>query len=344
METVGVIGAGSFGTAIANMLAENRKVLVYTRNDKLGNAIANGERFNGWVLHPNITATQSLQTLAETCYIIFPIVPSSNFRQMLRDLSPFLRPDHIMIHGTKGLDVILPEGKTLQDMEKLQRRQIKTMSEVILEESVVRRVGCISGPNLAKEILAGHPSATVVASRFDEVKKEGIAALRSSRFRVHDNYDLLGIELAGVLKNIMAVASGIVSGLGYGENTRGMLIARGMAEIAKIGTALGANPRAFLGVAGIGDLVATCNSPFSRNYTVGIRLAEGEKLSDILASMTEVAEGVKTIQIAKKLADNYKIPVPITQALYRALFEDLEVKKGIRLLMEYPFTEDVEFI
>lgn len=343
-ELVGVVGAGSFGMAIAHLLTENKKVLIYSRNDKLANAIAKGEKYNNWDIHPNIQATSSLKEVAERCFLIFPVVPSSGFRQVMRDFAPFLRPDHILIHCTKGLDVLLAEGETLETIKELRKEQIQTMSEVIKEESIVRRIGCISGPNLAREIALGFPAATVVASRFDEVIKEGVNALRSSRFRVHGNHDLIGIELCGVLKNIMAIAAGIVDGLGYGDNTKAMLIARGMAEMATLGKAMGANPRAFLGMAGVGDLVATCNSPLSRNHTVGSRLAKGEKLREIVASMTEVAEGVKTTLIAKKLADCYHIPAPITRAIYKGLFEDLDVKRGMDILMNYPFTEDVEFI
>lgn len=343
-ETVAVIGAGSFGMAIASILAENRKVLIYSRGEELSNAIATKTPYRTWNLHENIMATNSLQEVAEKCFLIFPIVPSANFRSMMREFAPFLRPDHIMIHGTKGLDVQLAEGETLASITKLDKSRVKTMTEVIQEESVVRRVGCIAGPNLSKEIQAGFPSATVVASRFDEVINEGISALRTSRFRVHSNYDLIGVELCGVLKNIMAIAAGMVSGLGYGDNTRAMLIARGMAEMALFGKKMGATPHSFLGLAGIGDLIATCCSPLSRNFTVGSRLAKGETLTDILASMNEVAEGVKTIQIASKIAENYRLPAPITRALYRGLFGNLPPQKGIELLMEYPFTEDVEFL
>lgn len=202
----------------------------------------------------------------------------------------------------------------------------------------------MAGPNIAFEIDAGEPAATVIASRFDEVIREGQMALRSPMFRVHGNHDLIGIELAGVLKNIMAIVAGIIDGLGYGANTRGLFVTRGLAEVVHIGTGLGADPKAFLGLAGIGDLVTTSTSPLSRNFIVGQRLAEGENVEKIISSMDEIAEGIKTVKIIRALAQNHKIAAPITLALYKTLFEGMDIAKAVRLLMEFPFREDVEFL
>ncbi|WNJ21050.1 NAD(P)H-dependent glycerol-3-phosphate dehydrogenase [Pontibacter sp. G13] len=343
-QTVGVIGAGSFGTAMANLLSANRPVLLYARRAEVAEEIMETRRYKGRVFNDNIRVTQYLEEIAQECELIFPVVPSQNFRTMIQNLSPFLRPYHKIIHGTKGLDVQIPEGKSLQEVEILSRSEVKTMSEVILEETIALRVGCVAGPNLAKEIAEGQPAATVVASHFDEVIREGQNALRSSNFRVHGNHDLFGIELTGVLKNIMAIASGISEGLGYGHNTRAMLITRGLAEMIYIGQAMGANVKAFLGMAGIGDLVATCSSPNSRNFSVGFRLAQGETLGEIIESMDEVAEGVNTISIIRALSNHFRITAPISVTLYKILFEGMEIDRGMRLLMEFPFTEDVEFI
>ncbi len=343
-QIVGVIGAGSFGTALSNIIAENLPVLLYARRETVVEHLSETREYKGVEIHPNIRITNELEELVSTCELIFPVVPSENFRDMMRDIAPFLRPYHKLIHATKGLDVDIPAGETLQSIYSLPRENVRTMSEVITSESVVRRVGCVAGPNLAAEIMEQQPAATVVASRFEEVIREGSAALRIPRFRVHGNHDLFGIELAGVLKNIMAIASGILEGLAYGENTRALLITRGLAEIIRLGTGLGADTKAFLGLAGIGDMVATCYSPLSRNYTLGYRLAKGENLDSIIDSMEEVAEGVKTICVARALAMQYKIPAPITQALYRILFENMDIQRGMTLLMEYPFREDVEFL
>ncbi|MEI9918279.1 MAG: NAD(P)H-dependent glycerol-3-phosphate dehydrogenase [Bacteroidota bacterium] len=343
-KPIGVIGAGNFGSAIANIIALNRKVLLYARDEKVVENILDNRTNKGQKMHANIEPTSDLGYLANICEVIFPIVPSSRFRSMMKDLSPFLHPYHMLIHGTKGFDIKLPEGKTIENVKTLNRDQVKTMSEVIKEESVVVRVGCLAGPNLSKELALRQPGATVVASPFWEVFKTGQRLLRNDRFQVYENNDLVGVELAGVLKNIIAIASGALSGLGYGENAKGLLISRGAVEMVYLGRALGGNTKAFLGVAGIGDLVTTCNSPNSRNYTVGFRLAKGEKLVDILNDMEEVAEGVNTVRIAKKCADFYGVRAPITDRLYKVLFEGMTVDEALEYLMRYPMNVDIDFI
>jgi glycerol-3-phosphate dehydrogenase (NAD(P)+) len=262
---------------------------------------------------------------------------------MISDLSPVLKPYHILIHGTKGFEVQL-NGKSLDRLKTLRRDQVYTMSELIRHESLAVRVGCLAGPNLAKEINEHQPAATVVASHFNEVINLGQKLLKSDRFGVFGNNDLIGVELCGVLKNIIAIGAGAINGLGYGENTKGLLISRGMVELIYLGRALGGNVEAFLGLAGVGDLVATCSSNLSRNYTLGFRLAQGESLPAILDSMEEVAEGVNTIKIAKKLSDHYRVRSPITNTLYQVLFEDLSLDVGLQQLMKYPFSQDIDFL
>lgn len=340
----GVIGAGSFGMAVANLLAANRQVLLYARRPEVVEELGETRHYRGRTLHRAIELTTHPQELAERCELIFPVIPSKNFRAMLRDFAPYLRPYHKLIHATKGLDVDLPEDVAWDQLPPLRREQVRTMSELVLAETAVLRVGAMSGPNLAREIAEAQPAATVIASRFDEVVREGQAALRSPRFRVHDTHDLIGAELAGVLKNIMAIAGGIVGGLEFGDNTRGLLITRGLAEMIHIGKHLGAKVKPFLGLAGIGDLIATCYSPNSRNFTVGYRLAKGESLTDILADMEEVAEGVKTVAIVQALSQTYRFSAPITQTLYKVLFEGRSIERSFTVLMEFPFTEDVTFI
>lgn len=343
-KPVGVIGAGNFGTVIANILAINRKVLLYARNAEAVAAM-NLQRSNlGYALHNNVTATSDLELLARECEVLFPMVPSAHFRAMMRKLSPYLKPSHVLIHGTKGFDITLPEGKTLEDMPTLNRSQVKTMSEVIKEESVVVRIGCLAGPNLAKELAQRQPGATVVASRFQEVIQIGKKMLKNERFMVYENNDIVGVEIAGVLKNIIAIASGALNGLGYGENAKGLLISRGAVEMVYLGRALGGDLKAFLGVAGIGDLVTTCNSPMSRNFTVGYRLAKGEKLPNIIHDMKEVAEGINTVKIVKKCADHYKVRALITDRLYKVLFEGMTVEEALEFLMRYPLNVDIDFL
>lgn len=262
---------------------------------------------------------------------------------MIRDLAPHLRPYHVLIHGTKGLDmnVELLESST---KKTLSRQHVRTMSEVIIEETPVLRVGCLAGPNLATEIAEKQPAATVVASHFEEVIDIGQRLLKNDRFLVYGNNDIIGIELCGVLKNIIAIGAGVVSGSGFGENTRSLLISRGMVEMIHIGNALGGNTKAFLGLAGVGDLVATCTSKLSRNFTVGYRLAKGETIEEITATMDEVAEGINTINIIHQLADNYNIRVPITETLYKIIKGKMTVGDSHTYFMKFPFRTEIDFI
>jgi len=343
-KPIGVIGAGNFGSVIANIIARNRKVLLYARDEKVMQRILDKRENRGHKMSKQIIPTNDLEYLASQCDVIFPIVPSQHFRSMMKKLSPHLHPYHILIHGTKGLDITLPKGENIETVVTLNRSQVKTMSEVIQEESVVVRVGCLAGPNLAKELALRQPGATVVASHFNEVIQTGKKLLRNDRFQVYENKDLVGVELAGVIKNIIAIASGALSGMGYGENAKGLLISRGAVEMVHLGKALGGSTSAFLGVAGIGDLVTTCNSPMSRNFTVGYRLAKGETLAEILDDMEEVAEGINTIRIVKKCADYYKVRAMITETLYKVLFQNLTVQEAVQYLMRYPLNVDINFL
>jgi glycerol-3-phosphate dehydrogenase (NAD(P)+) len=343
-STIGVVGVGSFGTAIANMLAEKSKVMVYARKPEVVDEINTQSSAQGKALHASIQGTFDPETLCKECNILFFMVPSSGFQEVARKFAPFLHPYHLVIHGTKGLCLNLPEGQTLDTVKKIKRSQILTMSEVIQQETVAVRVGCLAGPNLAKELSKGQPAATVIASKYNEVIMEGQRLLRSDKFQVYGNSDIIGVELSGVLKNIIAIASGALAGLGLGENARGLLISRGMVEMAHLSNALGGSLKSVIGLAGIGDLVATCNSVDSRNFTVGYRLAKGESLTEIQASMEEVAEGVNTVKIIKGFLEAADLRAPITENLYRVLFEDLEIEEALQFLMKYPFNVDVDFV
>jgi glycerol-3-phosphate dehydrogenase (NAD(P)+) len=343
-KPVGVIGAGNFGSAVANLLAPQRNVLLYVRDETVIQRIQEKRENRGHKMHPNIHPTNNLAEVAQQCNVIFPIVPSAHFRSMMKRLSPYLHPYHILIHGTKGFDICFTGNETIGNIKMLDRSRVKTMSEVITEESVVVRVGCLAGPNLSKELAAGQPAATVIASQFNEVINLGKKLLRNDQFQVYGNNDLVGVELAGVLKNIIAIAAGALSGMGYGENAKGLLVSRGMVEMIYLGRALGGNTKAFLGVAGVGDLVTTCNSSLSRNFNIGFRIAKGETLEEILQSTDEIAEGINTVLIAKKCADHYKVKAPITNTLYKVLFEDLTMKQALQYLMRYPLNVDIDFL
>ncbi|SHN29382.1 glycerol-3-phosphate dehydrogenase (NAD(P)+) [Cyclobacterium lianum] len=341
---VGVIGIGSFGAAIANLLAEKNEVMVYARDQGVVDAINERHMVKGRKLAERIMATSDPEILCEACDIMFPMIPSAAFREVMVQFAPFLHPYHMLIHGTKGLSLNLAAGKTLENMAEIKREHICTMSEVILQETVVERIGCLAGPNLAKELLEDQPGATVVASRYDEVIREGQRLLRSDNFQVYGNSDIVGVELSGVLKNIIAIAAGALSGMGLGDNAKGLLVSRGMVEMIHLGNAMGGETKSFLGLAGIGDLVTTCNSTLSRNYTLGYRLAKGESLDDIVANMEEVAEGINTVKLIKLYLESTDTRAPITENLYKVLFEGFKVETALQYLMKYPIYTDINFL
>jgi glycerol-3-phosphate dehydrogenase (NAD(P)+) len=342
---VGVIGAGSFGTSVANLIALNTTVLLYSRRQEVVEAINSTRHHMGVTISERITATADLSEITNRCHLLMPIVPSNSFLDVIRNMSPHVKPHHIVIHGTKGLGLRHLEESALKEPGLvIGRHQVRTMSELIREETSAIRIGCLSGPNLAAEIMAGQPTAALIGSRFREVIQAGQSALNSPKFHVFGSYDIIGAELAGALKNIIALGSGILGGLGLGRNMQGLLIARGLAEMIYFGKAMGASSQGFVGVAGIGDLVATATSTNSRNYSFGMRLAKGETPEQITANMPELAEGVRTLRIAHALAKHYKLHVPITDMIYAVVFEGLPVPKALEYLMTYPYAVDVDFL
>lgn len=343
-QYIGVIGAGSFGTALANLIAENHEVILFARRQEIVDEILSQRTNMGQQMHERIRPTTNPEEVAKQCKLIFPTIPSAAFYEVLQRFRPHLNPEHILIHGIKGFHFNLPEGETLETVKTLSRKQMLTMSELIAKETTVVRIGCISGPNLAAELAAKLPAGTVIASHFDEVIKVGQQVLRSPRFQVFGSHDLHGVEYAGTLKNIIAIASGALTGLQLGENARALLIAKGLGELIRVGRAMGAEPQSFLGVAGIGDIIATASSTHSRNYTVGTRLAKGETLQEIISTSVEVAEGIQTVKIVKLIADHYKVRIPIITMLYRVMFEDMPAAKSLEYLMKYPFLQDVDYI
>lgn len=340
-KPVGIIGAGSFGTAVAGLIALNYPVVICTRREEVMENINTKRLHLGQPIPDYVGATTSMKEVAEQCTLIFPIVSSENFRAMMREFSPHLRPDHILIHGTKGFDTTEPINPANFNVK---RKSIHTMSEVIQQESPVVRVGCLSGPNLAAEIFEGQPAATVIASKYNEVIKAGRLALQSPRFQVYASHDMLGAELAGALKNIIAIGSGVLGGLGMGKNIWALFLTRGLIEMIHVGKAMGADSSAFLGLAGMGDLVATAASTQSRNYTFGRRLAEGESSEDIIQNMNELAEGVRTLKIIREAIKDYGVNTPIIEVLYQAVFEKRDLNESILYLMNYKYSIDVDFL
>jgi len=335
---VAVIGAGSFGTAVANLLCENADVILVSSNPQSAEQIQKDRKAAGQPLHSKITVTHDLKWMAENSSVIFPIIPSHDFYGCMIDLKSYLQKDHILIHGTKGLHL------RSEISSSVRKEDILTMSQVITEVTGITRVGCLAGPNLAREIAEGKPAATVVASNSQQVLDVGQQLLRSSKFQVLWNDDLHGVELCGVIKNIMAIASGGLTGLELGENAKALLVNRAMVEMIHIGTHMGAGLKAFLGVAGIGDLMATCNSPKSRNFTVGYRLAKGESPNHIIGNLEETAEGVNTTRLIYHLSEHYDWKTPITKLVYKVLFEEFPIQNAIGLLMKLPVREDIDFI
>lgn len=342
MKPIGVIGAGSFGTAVADLLSKNSDVLIFSRQQKVIDAINIDRRHYDVQFNDRVRAVGDLQEIARQCELIFPIVPSHAFRRTIRAIAPYLHPYHFVIHGTKGFDT--DEIDEADFVKGLSRRTVHTMSEVIRQETSVVRIGCFAGPNLAKEIIQGQPTAAVISSPFEEVFRAGKKVLDSERFHVFYNDDIIGTETAGALKNIIALGSGIISGMGMGKNLQAMLITRGLVEMIVFGKALGAGNEAFLGTAGIGDLIATATSSDSRNYSVGFRIAKGESVREINASMVETAEGLRTLKIARQLARHYKLKVPITDIIYKVIYEGLDPKKALEYLITFPYDVDVDFI
>jgi glycerol-3-phosphate dehydrogenase (NAD(P)+) len=341
---VGIIGSGSFGIAIAKLINPNTDVLLYTRKAETAEAINNTHRYYNTDLGLNIRATLDPQEVCDACRLIFPIVPAAAFRTTMQTFSPFLKPYHLLIHGTKGFDLVGIKEEELDRNSVVTRANLRTMSEVIAEETVVVRIGCLSGPNLASELIAGQPTATLIASKFDEVVDAGQAVLNSKRFHVFGSREILGAEFAGALKNIIAIGSGILGGKGLGRNIQAMLITRGLTEMILFGKRLGTSNQAFLGTAGIGDLIATATSTNSRNYTFGMRLAKGETREEINASLKEVAEGIRTLRIAHRVARSYRLHVPITEMMYRVVFDGFSIDRALEYLIEYPYDIDVDFM
>ena len=337
---VGVVGAGSFGITVAQLLAVNNEVLLFARDPQIARKINETHVWHDVQLLPHITAISSYEQIAEACEVIFPVVPSNDFRDMMKKLGPLLSPRHILIHGTKGLDTT--RVKDIMSFKgKLARQDVCTMSEVISEESNVLRIGCLSGPNLSKEILEGQPTATVIASEYDEVVSIGIELLTSKKMFVFGSSDILGAELAGAFKNIIALGSGYLRGKGLGKNVQGLFITRGLHEITFFGGLLGADKSAFLGTAGIGDLIATATSSSSRNFNFGFQLGQGRDLEDVFASSEELAEGLRTLRIAFLMAKTTKVRLPIIETLYKIVFENLPFESALDYLMRYPYSRDV---
>lgn len=330
---VAVIVAGSWGTALASVLADNGcSVALWTRNvaqaDEINNHRCNGKFMPGVVLSERIEATTDIAAAVKDSQAVLIVAPSKSMRSIARQLQPHLEPDVLLIHATKGF-----EAETL-----------KRMSEVIAEETgrSRSRIVVLSGPSHAEEVIRRSPTTVVVAAEEGGCAEAAQALFINSNFRVYTNPDVIGVEVAGALKNIIALGAGMSDGLGFGDNAKAALVTRGLAEIARLGTSMGANPLTFAGLAGVGDLVVTCTSRHSRNWRAGYSLAQGRTLDEVLQEMGMVVEGVRTTLAAYTLSGQYEVEMPITAALHEVLFEGGDAKSAVDQLMGRGRTCEIE--
>jgi glycerol-3-phosphate dehydrogenase (NAD(P)+) len=325
MAKIGVVGTTSWGTTLAIIIArEGVEVGLWARTTEeeslLRDAGENRRFLSGVPFPPGLEVSASKDQALGDAQLVIMAVPSSSLRANLREIRDSVGDHAIAVSATKGLE--LGTGKR--------------MSQILEEElpsSPSLGICALSGPNLAREIIEGKPSSTVVASRDEDIARQAQALLSTKRFRVYTNTDIIGVEYGGALKNIIALGAGICDGLHYGDNTKAAFITRGLAEISRLAVAAGAEPQTMAGLAGMGDLIATCSSKLSRNHHVGEELAKGKTLADIRASMTQVAEGINTTAAAVALAGKLGVEMPITQAVYNVLFNEVPIDQAVSELM-----------
>lgn len=335
-KKIAVIGAGSWGTAIAALLArKGHAVALWARNKKLAEQIQalryNPRYLEGVFLPKRVWATSDLKKAISNCDVVVLAVPSFAMRSTVKKTIPYLQSHMLIVSLAKGL-----EEKTLMRMSEVLESE--------LPPSFRQNIGVLSGPNHAEEISRDIPSATVIAASSSKVAKKLQNLFITPTFRVYTNPDVVGVELAGAVKNIIAIAAGVSDGLGYGDNTKASLITRGLAEMTRLGKALGAQPLTFAGLSGMGDLIVTCSSHYSRNRGVGERVGKGAKLKEILKETSMVAEGVRTSQAVAKLAKKHKVEMPIAESVVAVLYYDKEPRYCVKELMRRGATEELEEI
>jgi glycerol-3-phosphate dehydrogenase (NAD(P)+) len=301
LDKVAVIGAGSWGTTVAAIASHSAPTVLWARRAALGVAIderhENPDYLPGITLPDDLRATTSLEEAVNGASLVVMAVPSHGFRAVLADLAPHVAPGMPLLSLAKGLE----QGTHLR------------MTEVVAQVLPDHPVGVLTGPNLAREVVAGQPAATVVAMTDDATARAVQELLRTDTFRVYTNPDLVGCETAGATKNVLAIAAGMIQGLGLGDSSLAALITRGLAELGRFAVAMGGDPMTMAGLAGVGDLVATCTSRLSRNRTVGELLGQGRSLDEVLGDMRMVAEGVKSARPLLELAAAHDVEMPIGQ-------------------------------
>ncbi len=315
---VTVLGAGSFGTTMGHLFSQNTPTLLWCRRSEIADEINRDHRneryLPGYPIAPELRATASLEEAVREADVLVMAVPSHGMRAALEEVSKYIRPWVPIVSLAKGLE----PGSHLR------------MTQVIREVLPEHRAGALSGPNLAKEIMAGFAAASVIAVEDPDLGKQLQGIFNCGVFRVYTIRDVVGCELGGALKNVIAIATGMGDGLGVGDNTRSAVITRGLAELTRLGVAMGGEPATFAGLAGIGDLVATCTSKQSRNRHVGEQLGRGKTIEEISQEMSQVAEGVKTTAVAMELAERYSIDLPIAREVYGVLYEGRTAEEAYR--------------
>jgi glycerol-3-phosphate dehydrogenase (NAD(P)+) len=304
---VSVLGGGSWGTTMASLVAARHPTLLWARNADVAEEVntehTNATYLPGFELNRKVKATADLEEAARHAELLIVGVPTSALRTTLEQAATWIHPWIPIVSLSKGL-----EQKTLL-----------RMTQVITEVTPGRPVAALTGPNIAREIMSGQAAAAVIATEDLTVGAAIQSVLTRGLFRVYLNHDVVGCELAGALKNVVAIAAGIAQGLGVGDNTRAAVMTRGLAEITRLGVAMGGEAMTFAGLAGMGDLITTCVSPHSRNRHVGEQLGRGRKLADILGEMTMVAEGVKTATTVRQLAKRHGVPMPVCDEIYKVV-------------------------
>jgi glycerol-3-phosphate dehydrogenase (NAD(P)+) len=318
---VAVIGGGSWGTTVAHLCAHNTPTTLWARRDDVATEVREEHRnsayLQGFDLHPTLHATSSLEEAVRAADLLVMGVPSHGMRETAKELAAFLRPWVPVVSLSKGL-----EQGTLQ-----------RMTEVLAAELPGHPHGVLTGPNLAKEILAGDAAASVIAMEDTSIAEALQDVFATDLFRVYTNHDVVGCEVAGALKNVIAIASGMADGLGTGDNTRAAVITRGLAELTRLGCVMGGEQPTFAGLAGMGDLIATCISTQSRNRYVGEQLGKGRKIDEIIDEMSMVAEGVKTSKVVMELARKHGVDLPIAATVYGVVHEGMPATEAYRGLL-----------
>ena len=327
---VAVIGAGSWGTTVAALAAENTPTVLWARRAALAEEIDRDHRNSDYlpdhVLPERLRATADLAEAVRDADVLVMAVPSHGYREVAAEAARHLRPWVPVVSLTKGLE----------------RSSRKRMSEVTRDEMPGHPVAVLTGPNLAKEILSGQPAASVVAIDNGDIASELQRIFSRPALRIYTNIDVVGCEVGGVVKNVIAIAAGMAEGMGFGDNTRATLITRGLAEMTRLGLALGGQAATFAGLAGMGDLIATCSSKQSRNNMVGFHLGAGRSIDDVLAEMSMVAEGVKSSPSVLDLARRHGVEMPITEQVVAVCHQGRSAKDALGALMQRSRKSELE--